>query len=172
MASTSTNKQPLLIDRPLHAVTSIIGQKTGNEGYWLSNNSCSVLVDCTQNDGALIEDLYVLSRDAAPVNISFFLANATDVLRESDTLNVVFIGRIDVLADQEGKITHFDEVPYCLAPMPHVSVGSTDTRSSGQTKALYIPRGSALWVGRAVESTAANLDVTSAPIAGAQGGYY
>lgn len=172
MASTSTNKQPLLVDRPFHQVTTIIGQKTGNAGYWLSNNSCTVLIDCTQNDGALIEDLYVLPRDGEAVNISFFMSNNVDVLREADTSNVVFLGRIDVAGGSANTMQHLDEMPFGIAPYPTVPLATGNSREAGQFKSLYVPRGKAIWVGRAVVSTAPNLDVTTGPVVGAQGGYY
>ena len=171
MAATSTNKQPLLIDRPLHAMATISAQKTGNTGYWLSNNSCSVLVDCTQNDGALIEDLYVISREASQHNISFFMSNTTDVLRESDTTNVIYVTRIES-SSTPGKIVHADEMPFGVAPYPTVPIANANSREAGQFKSLYIPKGKVLWVGRAVAATAANLDFTTAPVAGAQGGFY
>lgn len=172
MAATSTNKQPLLIDRPLHALTTITVQKTGNADFWLSNNSCSVLIDCTQNDGALVEDLYVIARDAATHNISFFFSNSTDVLRESDTNNVFYVTRISTAGRSGGDIIHADNLPYGVAPYPTVPLASDNTREAGQFKSLYIPRGKALWVGRAVASNASNLDVATGPVVGAQGGFY
>ena len=36
MASTSTNKQPLLIDHPLFVQQNIISQRTGNNDFWLT----------------------------------------------------------------------------------------------------------------------------------------
>jgi len=171
MAATSTNKQPLLIDRPLHALATISSQKTGNTGYWLSNNSCSVLVDCTQNDGALIEDLYVIAREATSHKISFFMSNTTDVLRESDTTNVVYVTQVES-GTTPGAIVHAENLPFGVAPYPTVPLASDNTREAGQFKSLYIPKGKVLWVGRAVASTEANLDFTTAPVVGAQGGFY
>ena len=171
MAATSTNKQPLLIDRPLHALATISSQKTGNTGYWLSNNSCSVLVDCTQNDGALIEDLYVIAREATSHKISFFMSNTTDVLRESDTTNVVYVTQV-ASGTTPGAIVHAENLPFGVAPYPTVPLASDNTREAGQFKSLYIPKGKVLWVGRAVAATAANLDFATAPVVGAQGGFY
>ena len=171
MAATSTNKQPLLIDRPLHALATISSQKTGNTGYWLSNNSCSVLVDCTQNDGALIEDLYVIAREASSHTISFFMSNTTDVLRESDTTNVVYVTQV-ASGTTPGAIVHAENLPFGVAPYPTVPLASDNTREAGQFKSLYIPKGKVLWVGRAVAATAANLDFATAPVVGAQGGFY
>ena len=171
MASTSTNKQPLLIDRPLHVQQTILNQKTGNTDYWLSNNSCTPFIDCTQNDGALIEDLYVISREATQHNISFFIANTIDFLREADTNNVIFLTRIQSSATP-GEMVHADELPYGVAPYPTVPLATANTRDAGQFKSLYIPRGKALWVGRAVAADAANLSATTGPVVGAQGGFY
>ena len=178
MAATSTNKQPLLIDRPLHALATISSQKTGNTGYWLSNNSCSVLVDCTQNDGALIEDLYVIAREATSHKISFFMSNTTDVLRESDTTNVVYVTQV-ASGTTPGAIVHAENLPFGVAPYPTVPLmqygdvtTTTNTREAGQFKSLYIPKGKVLWVGRAVAATTANLDFATAPVVGAQGGFY
>ena len=177
MASTSTNKQPLLIDRPLHRLMSMSGQKTGNAGYWLSNNSCQVLVDCTQNDGALIEDIYLLSRDATEHTISLFMSTSVDVLRESDTNNTFFVGQFTTADPDSGSavaggVVHYENMPYQIAPYPSVSLDTANTRSSGQFRGFYLPRGYAMWAGRAVVGTEPNLDLSTCPVLGAQGGFY
>ena len=171
MASTSTNKQPLLIDRPLHIQQTILNQKTGNTGYWLSNNSCTPFIDCTQNDGALIEDLYIISREATQHNVSFFMSNTIDFLRENDTNNVTFVTRI-TSSVTPGEMEHAEQLPYGIAPYPSVAISAANSRKSGQFMSLYIPRGKALWVGRAVESDASNLSTATGPVVGAQGGFY
>ena len=94
MASTSTNKQPLLIDRPLHKLMNMSQQKTGNAGYWLSNNSCDVLVDCTQNDGAFLEDIYLISRDTGDHAISLFLGLPLTCYVKVMLLTVLFCRKI------------------------------------------------------------------------------
>ena len=71
MASTSTNKQPLLIDRVFNDPVT-----TERPSIWCSNtatgaaisydiagsNSAKVLVNCTTNDGGIVEDMYAISR--------------------------------------------------------------------------------------------------------------
>ena len=172
MASTSTNKQPLLIDRPLHKLLNMSGQKTGNTGYWLANNSCDVLVDCTQNDGALLEDIYVIVRDTTDHTINLFLSSAVDVLRESATESTFFVATISTGTTNEGQIVHLDEMPYQLAPSPVVPLAAANSREAGQFTGFYIPRGYALWAGRAVDGGDANLDFATCPVLGAQGGFY
>ena len=70
MASTSTNKQPLLIDRVFNEVVQTDGLVSGNDNTATGasinydvggSNSSKVLVNCTTNDGGLVEDLYCIS---------------------------------------------------------------------------------------------------------------
>jgi len=170
MASTSTNKQPLLIDRPLHIQKNITSEKTGSTNFWLANNSCSLFLDCTQNDGALIEDLYVISKEASQHNIAFFMATTADYLRETDS-NVTFVSRIQS-SSTPGQITHGNNLPLGIAPYPAVGLDSANQRTAGQFQSIYVPKGKALWVGRAVTAATANLTVDVCPVAGAQGGFY
>ena len=64
MATTATNKQPLLVDRVFHKAVSAMSLASGSatsldiEG----TNQSAVLVDCSANDGAVVEDLYVIAR--------------------------------------------------------------------------------------------------------------
>lgn len=181
MASTSTNKQPLLIDRPLHNAYTLGSQKTGSEGYWLSGNSCQLVVDCSQNDGALIEDVYAVLKTADPVNISLFMGGSSvDLIRENDP-STVFLGRF-AASGAAGDIVHFGKMPVMLAPNPtsipaDIATGGA-TPGDGTQKpvamfqGLYIPRGRTLWAGLAVTSTEANLNNDVAPTLGVSGGYY
>ena len=56
MATTSTNKQPLLVDRLLHYVAST--STAFNDGINPSTNAAIMLVDSTTADGAIIEDIF------------------------------------------------------------------------------------------------------------------
>ncbi len=63
MASTSTNKAPLLMDRPLLVIAKLDGTSTPpgsiDPG---SGTNAKLLVDCTNNDGALIESIALVQR--------------------------------------------------------------------------------------------------------------
>ena len=181
MASTSTNKQPLLIDRPLHNVFNLTGQKTGDDSYWLSANSCQLIVDCSTNDGALIEDIYLVSKTATSHKVSLFMGGSSiDLIRENDP-TTVFLGQFTT--GDANEITHFGKMPLTLAPSPtsiaaDVAPSPAPENGDGAQKtlalyqALFIPRGRTLWAGLAVDNLAPNLNNNSAPTLGVSGGYY
>ena len=182
MASTSTNKQPLLVDRPLHNVFTLSNQKTGDENYWLSTNNCQLIVDCSQNDGALIEDIYIICKVANDSKkISLFMGGSdTSAVRESDS-STVFLGQFES-GVTAGAIVHFGKMPLLLAPNPtsiasDTAPGSQEAGDGTQKtlalyQGLYVPRGRTLWAGLAVPANTGALNLNEAPTLGVSGGYY
>ena len=61
MASTSTNKQPLLIDRVFHEVYEMSTATILTEKV-TGTNFAQLILDCTANDGGIIEDIYIISQ--------------------------------------------------------------------------------------------------------------
>ena len=155
MASTSTNKQPLLVDRVLHNVVNLDNAAVGAIDV-IGTNTAELIVDGTQSDGCIIEDLYLVSRSSASHKVNLYLSTASDYLRPGEGM---YIGSI-TSSTTEGEVVSFDSMPKVLAPMPH-------TGSESQFRALYIPKGKALWAGR--EDIAA---INDAPLIGVQGGWY
>lgn len=155
MASTSTNKQPLLVDRVLHNVVNLDNAAVGAIDV-IGTNTAELIVDGTQSDGCIIEDLYLVSRSSASHKVNLYLSTASDYLRPGEGM---YIGSI-TSSTTEGEVVSFDSMPKILAPMPH-------TGSESQFRALYIPKGKALWAGR--EDIAA---INDAPLIGVQGGWY
>jgi hypothetical protein len=155
MASTSTNKQPLLVDHILHKVVDL-SQSFVSDNSVTGTNSAALLVDSTTMDGAIIEDIYAISRKASQFSINLYLSSANDYLRPQEG---VFIGTFDT-ATTVNEVTHWETMPRILAPVPH-------TGDVSQFQALYIPKGRALWA--AFEGASLDLE---APIIGAQGGWY
>ena len=163
MATTSTNKQPLLVDRVFHYAVSSRDLASGSstsvdiEG----TNVSAVLVDCTRNDGGVIEDLYVISRASAEGNsytALFYLSSAVDYLRPSEA---VYVGKLESV-DTYSSISRSDELPYVLAPLPHAG-------NASQVRSFYLPKGRALWCTIQVAGVVTAQDT---PIIGAQGGFY
>ncbi len=155
MAATSTNKQPLLVDRVLHYIVDLNTAAVSAinvEG----TNTAELIVDSTQQDGAIIEDIYAISRGTTAYTVNLYLSAAPDYLRPNEG---VFIGQFDS-ATTAGQVTQWTEMPKILAPMPNVG-------TEGQFRALYIPKGRALWAAR-VDTSA----VTDGPLLGCQGGWY
>ena len=181
MAATSTNKQPLLVDRVLHNVVNLDNSAVGAIDIG-GTNTATLVVDATQSDGCIIEDIYCISRSTAPQTINLYLSTAFDYLRPGEG---VFIGQL-TSATTKGEVVSLETMPKILAPMPHTAgkstttvtqVGdggdpettttTTTTVTENQFRALYIPKGKALWAGR--EDIAA---VNDGPLLGVQGGWY
>ena len=177
MASTSTNKQPLLIDRVFNEVVQTDGLVSGasnlatgaSVSYDIQgSNSAKVLVNCTTNDGGLVEDIYAISRGAVKKAL-FYLSPASDYLRGEQAL---FIGSVDVSANH-GEYANITALPRTMAPMPQQGVTSGMTALTQgnplKNQALYVPTGKALWVtiwGQSGQNT------VDCPIVGAQGGFF
>ena len=164
MASTSTNKQPLLVDRVLHEVIDLTGATVSqNAGVEINGtNSAVPVIDCTSNDGAIVEDIYSIARQVATgYKINLYLSRASDYLRSQQS---VYIGSLTggTTTGEKTRVAA-GNLPYVLAPTPR-------TGDEPRFEALYIPSGKALWA--AVEEAAPNDQATLAPLLGVQGGYY
>lgn len=164
MASTSTNKQPLLVDRVLHEVVDLAGGTIAQDaGLEISGtNSAVLIIDCTTNDGAIAEDIYAIARQVtAGYTINIYLSSASDYLRAQQS---VYVGTLQG-GTGTGEKTRVapSNLPYVLAPMPH-------SGTTSQFNALYIPRGKALWA--AVQEQIPGDQAADAPLLGVQGGYY
>ena len=59
---------PLLIDRPLHSFATIGGTaalSTATNYNSVVGTGCTILVDCTSNDGAVVDSLSVIANEAS-----------------------------------------------------------------------------------------------------------
>ena len=155
MASTSTNKQPLLVDNVLHKVVNL--DFAYNNGLDITGtNQAELLVDAISSDGAIAEDIYVISRSATAYTVHLYLSTARDYLRPNES---VYVGKLKA-ATTVGDVVHWDEMPRSLTPVPQVG-------DDPFNHAFYIPKGRALWAAR--DGTA---NVIDAPLIGVQGGFF
>ena len=155
MAATSTNKQPLLIDRVLHYVVNL--DTSINDGMDIvGTNTATLLVDGVNTDGAILEDIYTIARGTSPYTVNLYISSARDYLRPNEA---VFVGSI-TSATTKGDVVRWEEMPKSLAPAPQVG-------DEPYNRAFYLPKGYALWAAR--DSTA---NVTDGPLLGCQGGWY
>ena len=161
MAATSTNKQPLLVDHVLHEVIDLKGATVAfGGGVEIGGTNNAVLViDSTNADGCVVESVYSLSRTDA-YTIKLYLSRANDYLRSQQG---VYIGEFKSTGTTPGTVAYYDNMPQVLAPVP-----ATGTES--QLRALYVPKGKALWA--AVEALDPNDTAENAPLLGVQGGWY
>jgi len=155
MAATSTNKQPLLVDHVLHYVVNL--DTAINDGMDIvGSNTAKLLVDGTTSDGAIIEDIYAISRGTSAYIVNLYISSARDYLRPNESM---FVGTLTT-ATTKGNIVRWEEMPKCLVPVPQVG-------SESFNRAFYLPKGSVLWAAR--ESSA---NVTDGPLLGCQGGWF
>ena len=163
MASTSTNKQPMLVDRVLHVVKDLKGRfVSATAGIEIGGtNNAELLIDGTTSDGCIIEEVYAYSRGAVYA-VNLYISSAADYLRPQQG---IFVGTFSCTDVTLSKST-WDAAPAVLAPVP----GANTSAGVQQFKAFYLPKGSALWA--AVVQTDSDDDATTAPIVGVQGGYY
>ena len=161
MATTATNKQPLLIDRVFHNAIEGNTLTSGSADSLdiVGTNQSSVIVDCTTNDGGIIEDLYVIARTTTTTDytVLFYLGSSLDYLRPNEGVYVC-----SVASGTTAGVRTSVELPKILAPMPH-------TGSDSFATALYVPKGKALWCTLQIAGPVNSADT---PIIAAQGGFY
>lgn len=160
MATTSTNKQPLLVDRVFHNVVATDNLASQNDTSLNveGSNSSAVLLNCQTTDGGIVEDLYTIARSTTKYTALFYFSTAVDYLRPEEA---IYIGSVES-SDVAGTVTSVANLPKVLAPLP--SAGT-----EAQVRALYVPRGKVLWV---TLQLAGPVNVSTTPIVGAQGGFY
>ena len=172
MATSSTNKLPLLIDRPLLKIASLANTTSPAAGVNPTSASVgALLVDCTgTSDGAFIESIWLLQRvaaDVTPVNLYVSSsATALGLLATGGVADAYFIGRFQQDAGAAVGAIALAALPPVLAPIPHAGTSDLDGNPP-QYRGLRIPRGLALWA--AAETTTAK---ASAPNIGVQGGFH
>ena len=113
MASTSTNKQPLLVDRVLHEIVDLAGATVETNSVITigGSNGAKLIVDCTTNDGAIISEIYSLARaTSAAYTINMYMSSAKDFLRASQAS---FLGTFNA-ATTEGSKTVYGAMSYVL----------------------------------------------------------
>ena len=183
MASTSTNKQPLLVDRVLHYVVNLDNALNATIDV-VGINTAALIVDATSSDGCIIEEVYSISRDTydAAETINLYLSTGSDYLRPGEG---ILVGTFQS-GTAAGEVTTWEAAPKILAPVPQVGDVPTGTPAYDTTgevpesvapvaatgkpvqlRALYVPKGRALWAARQ-----SNTILTNGPLIGCQGGWY
>ena len=124
MASTSTNKQPLLIDRVFNNLvkTDALASGSATEVNITGTNASTVLIDCinANRDGGLVEDLWAINRvnQSATQTLLFYLSTAADYLRQDQA---VYVGSITIPSSTDvGAYVAVSALPKVLAPVPQV----------------------------------------------------
>ena len=170
MASTGTNKQPLLVDRVFHEVVDLAGAIVASGGGIdiSGGNSAALVLDATQSDGCVIESIYSIARDSLYIyTIKLYMSSSNDFLR---TGQGVYIGQFSTRPEGSntsntvaGEKATYRSKPEILAPVPHVGTSAVNF-------AIYVPKGKAIWA--AIEAENGTDQGLSGPLIGLQGGWF
>ena len=185
MASTSTNKQPLMVDRPFFR-----GAKINNGTTVVANPSSPDFGELIQlvrvgdipsEDGALVEDIFVVSAEGYPNDggvrtAAFGVYVYAPNQAAPSTSTSLLVGKFEVglSGDTEGLIQRV-ELPATVAPTPQT--GDTSLVypiERGKSEAMYLEKGYILCVGYLGDGPAAvsgGLSPSGVSIM-AQGGFY
>ena len=170
MASSSTNKQPLLMDTPLMRIVrldntsmpaDIVDPGTATNG--------ALIVDCTANDGALIESIWLIqlaANDVSEVRLFLSTSNlAMGVGLSGAPTDSQFLAKAAFAAAQPVGATVEFVLPKLLFPVVHAT--SNTGADPLQFRGLRVEKGRALWA-------AANVTTPTftVPEIGIQGGFY
>lgn len=179
MAASSTNKMPLLIDRPLHSFASIGGTaalSTASNYNTVTGNGCVLLVDCTSNDGAVVDSISVVANEAstqitgsAAVEVLVFLSLATTTATITTTNTLCVAAATISTAIGLGSRTNI-ALPALSVPVPNLGGDSSLTETDKKNTGLYIPSGATLYVG--TQATIASPSANTRLNVFAQGGFF
>ena len=171
MATTSSNKMPLLVDRPLHSFASL-GASAGlttATNFNTPSTSVTLLVDCSANDGAVIDSISLVSNEAAltSVKVIAFLSVATTAASVTAT-NTLAVANATV-GSALGDRVNMSLPPLCIL-VPNLGGDTSTTEFDKKNTGIYVPSGATLFVGTSAAITAPS--AASRVNVFAQGGFF
>ena len=173
MATSSSNKMPLLIDRPLHSFATLGGAAaltTATNLNTPSGGGCVLLVDCLSNDGAVVDSISIIANQASTtaVRVCVFLSIAASAASITSS-NTVCVASEVVTSTTIGDRTNIALPPLCI-PVPNLGGSTSATETAKKNTGLYVPPGAVIYVGTSAAITAPS---TSSRIhVFAQGGFF
>lgn len=150
MSSSSTNKQPLMVDRPLHRWVSLGATPALNNSANLDTivgGGCAELVNCVSTDGAVLDSLSIVALQASttPVIVLAFLSSSATPFGISN-VNTALVASAVVGSSAAGERTNIPLPPLTI-PVPNLGGQTSVTETSKKNTGLYIEAGQVLYVG-------------------------
>ena len=150
MSSSSTNKQPLLVDRPLHeyAVLGSVPALLDSLNFaTILSGGVTELVNCFDEDGAVVDSLSILVNQAntTAATVIFFLSESPTPLGVS-ALNTVHVASAAITSLAAGERVNVP-LPLLCIPVPNLGGQSSPTEASKKNTGLYVPKGKVLYAG-------------------------
>lgn len=179
MATSSSNKMPLLVDRPLHSFATIGGTAaltTATNFNTPSGAGCALLVDCGGNDGAVIDSLSVVVTEASTTasTVLVFLSTAASPATIS-SLNTAVVASAAIPAGNTAGQRVNISLPPLSVPVPNLgspaaTMAAYPTETDKKNTGLYVPSTALIYVGLntalSAPSTATRVHIF------AQGGFF
>ena len=173
MATSSSNKMPLLVDRPLHSFATIGGAAglTSATNFNTPNGGgCVLLVDCISNDGAVVDSLSIIANEASTnsnqVLVFLSVAASSSSITSSNT---VCVANATISSGSAGERTNIPLPPLCI-PVPNLGGDTTVNETDKKNTGLYVPSGATLFVGVSAALTAPSTSTRVHVFA--QGGFF
>lgn len=164
MASTSTNKQPLLVDRPFFNAITIgeVGGLLDPLNYNSPDPAGLVILADGGADGTVIDSVTVASTQVATdmSDVLLFMSTVSNPLMIQQQ-NTHYVASVTIKSDHCGETVKMP-LPEVLVPVP----SNKDVKNT----ALYIPKNWTLFCG--LSEALCRPDYTARVIVYAQGGYY
>jgi len=150
MATSSSNKMPLLVDRPLHSFATLGATAALTTATNLNTPApagCVLLVDCSANDGAVIDSLSIICNEATTTtsNVIAFLSTATTAANIT-TANTVAVATGTIGSTAMGDRTNI-ALPPLTVPVPNLGGTTGASETDKKNTGLYVPSGALLYVG-------------------------
>ena len=173
MATSSSNKMPLLVDRPLHSFATIggtAGLTSATDYNTPAPAGYVALVDCSGNDGAVVDSLSIVALEASTTarNVLVFLSTASTATSIT-TANSAYVAGATIGSTARGERTNIP-LPPLSVPVPNLGADSSITETDKKNTGLYVPSSALLYVGvdQAIAAPSANTRVHVF----AQGGFF
>jgi hypothetical protein len=147
---------PLLVDRPLHSFATIGGTTalTSATNFNTPNGAgCALLVDCSSNDGAVIDSLSVLITEASTTTstVLVFLSTASSTATIS-ALNTALVASVAIPGSNTAGQRVNISLPALSVPMPNLAspaatMATYPTETDKKNTGLYVPSTALVYVG-------------------------
>ncbi len=147
---------PLLVDRPLHSFATIGGTTaltTATNFNTPSGAGCALLVDCSSNDGAVIDSLSVLITEASTTTstVLVFLSTAASTAAIS-ALNTACVASAAIPGSSTAGQRVNISLPALSVPVPNLAspaatMATYPTETDKKNTGLYVPSTALVYVG-------------------------
>ncbi len=178
MATTSSNKMPLLVDRPLHSYATLgdvacLASATNFNS--IESAGCYLLIDCSSNDGAVLDSLSIMANEAnttaSSVLVFLSVASSKNAITQ---LNTVCVANAAITSSAVGARTNISLPPLCV-PVPNLAspaatMATYPDEATKKNTGLYVPSGATIYVGVSAALTAPA--ATTRVHVFAQGGFF